>query len=293
MATVLIHQQVPRQTPTPPLQTPPLCLNISHSKSLLIPNKHLPYGPTDPVPRSERPSPATPPDSPPTRNSSLRTFSKLHPADTYPRIASDPPVYSIDVPALNAAIREQAAQALPQPTEAFPWLHGLHSENQVQVAFFGARRKTQHYTPKCFRGITIIKAGGNLDKARLKGALCPEEVLDIRLGRDPSFIEVDPKEGFSIRNFQIQASKMCVVSDIVIYGDSHTHKDDVLRLAQKFSVAQTGWRTKSSNDDDHDAPVFNTFVLSSEFPKMRPQLIGDLNAEKSSSAVRGDRRKSP
>lgn len=206
MAAVLIQQQVPRQTPTPPPQTLPLCLDISRPRSAAFPNKHLPHCPTGPAPGSERSTPATPPDSPPSGDSSLRSFSILHPANSYPQIASVPPVYAIDAPTLNAAISEQAAKSFPDPAQAFPWLHGLHSENQVQLAFFTARRKPQRDTPKCFRGITIVKAEGSLDKARLKGALCPDDVLDTRNGHDRAFIEADPKEGFSIRNFQIQAS---------------------------------------------------------------------------------------
>jgi len=264
MAAVAIHQPVPRQSPTPPPHPHTLSLNISRPGSAPIPNKHIPFCPTGPSPSSQLASLATPPDSPPSKNSALQTFSLLHPADTYAKVNDSPPLYTIDVFTLNAALNDIATQAYPDPKHGFPWLHGLHPENQVQLAFFITRRKAQLKTPKCFRGITIVKVGGDLNHSRLKGAISPEEVLDLNKGRDATFLEVDPKEGFSVRNFQIQATKMALVSDIVVYGDARTSTKEISDLAKKFDIAQSTWRVEGGYVGDEDAPVFSTFIMSSE-----------------------------
>ena len=132
----------------------------------------------------------------------------------------------------------------------------------MQLAFFTARRRTQRSPPKCFRGITIIKAGNDLSKSRLKGAVSPDEVLELKRGRDATFIDVDPREGFSVRNFQIQTAKMATVSDIVIYGDQSTKAEEIQELAKRSAIAQNNWRLRSGMIDDEDSPTYNTFVLS-------------------------------
>ncbi len=109
-----------------------------------------------------------------------------------------------------------------------------------------------------------MKAGGDLNHSRLKGAISPEEVLDLNKGRDATFLEVDPKEGFSVRNFQIQATKMALVSDIVVYGDARTSTKEISDLAKKFAIAQSTWRVEGGYVGDEDAPVFSTFTMSSE-----------------------------
>lgn len=261
MSTVVIHQPVSRTSFTPPPQNPPLCLDTSRPSSAPIPNKHLAYCSPGPAPGASQQTP-TPPASPPSKHAGLQTFSLLHPADTYPKLAKNPPIYSLDAFTLAAATNELAGQLFPDPKLVFPWLHGLHAENQVQLAFFIARRKALRNTPKCFRGITIVKAGGDLTRARLKGAISEDEVLEGGKGQDASFLDIDPRDGFSVRNFQIQATKMAMVSDIVIYGDHTATRDEVLEAAERFAIAQNNWRVKSCNGDG-DAPIFNTFIISS------------------------------
>ena len=261
MSTLVIHQPMSRASLTPPPETSTVSLDASRPGSAPIPNKHIPYCPAGPAPGKSQL--ASPPASPPTKDSGLQTFSLLHPANTYPRIISNPPVFSINAFTLAAAINEQAAQPFPDPKLAFPWLHGLHSENQVQLAFFIARRKALRKTPQCFRGITIVKVGGDLTKARLKGAVNADEVLDLKEGKDVSFLEVDPKDGFSVRNFQIQATKLATVSDIVLYADAETRFEEMHDLAIKFATAQHTWQVKNRNGGDN-APVFNTFIMSGE-----------------------------
>ena len=259
MATLVIHQPASRASFTPPPDTSALSLDTSRPGSASIPNKHLPYCPAGPAPAKSQL--ASPPASPPTKNSGLQTFSLLHPADTYPQIIDKPPVFSIDAFTLAAAINEQATQLFPDPKLAFPWLHGLHAENQVQLAFFIARRKALRKIPQCFRSITIVKVGGDLTNARLKGAVSADEILDLKNNEGASFLEVDPKDGFSVRNFQIQATKMATVSDIVLYADAETEAEEIYDLAKKFATAQKTWQVKNGNGDGH---VFNTFIMSSK-----------------------------
>jgi len=142
-------------------------------------------------------------------------------------------------------------------------MHGLHPENNLQLAFFIARRRSLRKLPRCIRGITIVKARGDLSQSKLKGAVAPDELLYTgRSGQDsPRFLESDPKEGFSVRNFQIQAAKLATLSDVVVYGDDKTPKEEVRRLAESIHKAQRIWREKD-REAGIEKPTFNTFVLS-------------------------------
>lgn len=263
MATVAIHQPLIRQSPTPPPHPPTLTLDASKFKSAPVPNKHIPYCSPGPAPSSQHCAPATPPASPPSKHLSLQAASLLHPADQYPKIIDLPLVYSIDATTLAAALDNLANQQFPDPKLIFPWLHGLHPNNHVQLAFFIARRKAMRNTPRCFRGITIVKTGGDLLKSKLKGALDAEELLDSCAEENGTFLEIDPKDGFSVRNFHIQAAKMARLSDIVVYGDDDTTIHDVRLLAKRIANAQRTWAAQVSSKE-RDIPKFNTFVVSSE-----------------------------
>ena len=262
MSTVLIDQPVARNSLTPP-HSPPLDFDSTRPSSAPIPNKHLPFCPTGLAPGAAQQTP-TPPASPPTKHSGLQTFSLLYPASTYAKIVENPPIYAIDAFTLAAAINNLAGQLFPDPKLVFPWLHGLHAENQAQLAFFIARRKALRNTPRCFRGITIVKVGGDLSRSKLKGAISEDEVLDSRTGADASFLDLDPRDGFSVRNFQIQSTKMATVSDVVIYGNEGVNEEQIRNLAERFSFAQNSWRVKTRSGDE-DAPTFSTYILSSMF----------------------------
>jgi len=139
----------------------------------------------------------------------------------------------------------------------------LHPNNQVQQAFFIARRKSLRATPTCFRGITIVKADGDLTKSRLKGALAPDELLSPNNGQNATFLDVDPREGFSVRNFHIQATKMAMMSDLVVYGDEGTPESGAHDAAKRLANAQSAWREKHSSAGQ-EIPRFETFVVSSK-----------------------------
>ena len=262
MATLVVQQQAPlRKSRTPSPHPSGLTLDTSKFKSVPIPNKHLPYCSPGPAPGSQARTPATPPASPPSKQPDVQTLSILHPADNYTKIFNSPPVYSIDASTLALAIETLATQPLPEPKLIFPWLHGLHQDNQIQLAFFVARRKALRKTPTCLRGITLVKAGGDLSKSRLKGAISPRELLYPLGPKESSFLEVDPKDGFSVRNFHIQAVKMAMVSDVVIYRDENTEEADTHILAKRIARAQRSLREKME-PTALDTPVFNTFVVS-------------------------------
>jgi dual specificity MAP kinase phosphatase len=191
--------------------------NVSSSGlgPLAIPNKHLPNCPTGPANAIDL---DTPPPSPKTHGPSQSQSSLLYPPAAFSRIASGPlAIYEIDASIVASALDFASRQPLPDPSVVFPWFHGLHPSNHVQQSFFSARRRLHRKTPLCLRGITLVKADGDLNRARLKGAIAPEELL--RSDGTSEFIDPDPRDGFSVRNFHIQPTKSALTSDIVVYGD--------------------------------------------------------------------------
>lgn len=159
------------------------------------------------------------------------------------------------------ALEHIATQPLPNPEQVFPWMHGLHDENHIQLAFFSSRRKSVRKVPRCIRSITVVKTNGNLTTSKLKGAIAPEEILDSASEGPHTFLECDPKDGFSVRNFQIQACKLAMVSDIIVYGDHKTHPNDTIALARKISEAQRQYEATNG----FPRCSFNTFMLSGDF----------------------------
>ena len=154
----------------------------------------------------------------------------------------------------------------------FPWLHGLHPDNQIQLAFFSSRRKSVRRVPRCIRSLTVVKAGGDLSSSKLKGAIAPDELLSSSCDEPNQFLECDPKDGFSVRNFQIQACKLAMVSDIIVYGDEKTHPNETIALAQRISLAQRQYETKNNFPRCH----FNTFMLCGEWqPTNSAQITSD------------------
>ncbi|KAF2129515.1 dual specificity protein phosphatase PPS1 [Dothidotthia symphoricarpi CBS 119687] len=253
-AAVARAPNMPSRSSTPP---PYLSLNISsRGTPAAIPNKHIPIC-------SPGGLPATPPASPPRHDSLIETSSITYPPDTHcTEYSSDPPVYTITADKMAEALEHMATQPLPHPEQVFPWLHGLHPENQIQLAFFTSRRASSRKIPSCLRSIALVKTGGNLSSSKLKAAISPEELLSPSSDDDsPAFIECDPKDGFSVRNFQIQTCKMAMVSDIIIYGDHKTHPNDTIALAQKISKAQRLHEAKNG----FPRGLFNTFMLSDSF----------------------------
>lgn len=265
MATLTIQPPLVRHASAPPQHPPILTLDVSKFNSAAVPNKHIPYCPPGPALNSVGGTPATPPASPPSSHGSLAASSLLDPIEgKFPLVCEGPAVYSIRASSLAAALDGQAKQVLPNPKHVFPWLHGLHPDNQVQLAFFIARRKASRATPECLRSITVVKAGGDLRRSVLKGSLSPAEVLSSEAGKDAAFLDIEPRNGFSVRNFHIQAAKLARVSDIVVYGTDGDTDPRVQTLAKRIAQAQRAWATQNATRQ-RDAPKFHTFVVSSKW----------------------------
>src|ERR1700761_2020675 len=271
MATVVVQQPPQLRQSTPPPLGPTISLNQPRS-STPVPNKHLPYCPPGPVPSHTQ---ITPPSSPPLRNSAPKPTSLLHPLFSYQKLCNSPPVYGISTKQLAEALHHFSSQPLPNPSSVFPWLHGLHPENHIQLAFFVARKKSLRRTPKCLRSITIIKAGGDLSRSRIKGAIAPDEILNLSENSGCGFVECDPREGFSVRNFHIQPAKLALVSDIIIYGDEDTDHRIIKSVAERTASVQRKWRRELENIGQCPE-TFNTFVLTQsfeDFEQAYPELV--------------------
>ncbi|KAI0859372.1 hypothetical protein F4860DRAFT_516020 [Xylaria cubensis] len=237
-----------------------------------IPNKHIPACPTGPAlvqtPNTPPPSPGREDDDDNHHSShnyrhydSRRLSSLLYPPDQHPRLRSGSlSLYEIDADDVAAAIHQTAKQPLPDPNQVFPWFHGLHPSNHMQQAFFIARKKRAlRKTPCCLRGLTVVKANGNLCESRLKGAISPQEFM--RPGVEGEFVEMDPREGFSVRNFHIQPAKTAVTSDIVVYGED---AQVVRTVGWKVASAQVKWREKHRAQGSR-IPEYNTFICVAPF----------------------------
>ncbi|KAG0642041.1 hypothetical protein HOY80DRAFT_1037876 [Tuber brumale] len=267
MAAVAI--QPPRDTPTPPpmpTTTPTPALPLPGTAPIPIPNKHMAVsGPGAP----NYGNPVTPPASPHSEEShsseegNRSMASLLSPAESYPLISESPPVHAIDAAGVAASLNYSSRQSLPDIEQLFPWAHGLHPENSMQLAFFYARKKSMRRAPTCYRGICIVKVG-DMSCARLKGAITPEEVLP----SNPAtigFLVVDPKEGFNVRNFHIQVGKFACLSDIIIYGDNDVDPGEITRIAKRISVAQIDYRAQYQRNSTREFPIYSTFVVQSPF----------------------------
>lgn len=261
MATTVVTRPA---TLTKSASTPPPLVSLNTSlrgTPAAIPNKHIPTCSPGPRPSGHRLSSPTSP-SPIAATPVIETSSLLSPPDRYAKISSKPSVYSLTAKQLHVALDHAASQHLPDARTVFPWMHGLHPENSLQLAFFIARKRSHRRTPACIRSITVVKAGGDLSCSKLRGSITPDELLcSGRSSEEPQFIDADPRDGFSVRNFQIQAAKMATVSDIVVYGDDKTPKHEVLRLAERISKAQRAWRMRDI-EAGNDRPKFNTFIVT-------------------------------
>ncbi|TVY85044.1 Dual specificity protein phosphatase PPS1 [Lachnellula suecica] len=270
MSTIVLPRPVHQRSSSPRPLSPNLSLdniNTSTACPIPVPNKHLPVCPPGPPPRQLD----TPPHSPPSKEATLQQSALFPPENYTPRSLGPYKVYEIDADGVAAALDHIAHQPLPDPSLVFPWLHGLHPCNHIQQAFFIARRRNLRKTPKCLRGITVVKAGGDLSYARLKGAIAPEEFL-LQAPTGAVFREVDPKEGFSVRNFQIQAAKSAMVSDIIVYGEDMVETE---RHAHDVAAAQQVWRD-AHEEKGQEIPYYNTFICTSrfdEFEENHPDIV--------------------
>lgn len=198
--------------------------------------------------------PVTPPDSPQAELPKCMS-SRLYPPEIYPLVSESPPVRAIDAAGVAAALNHLATQPLPGPDEIFPWAHGVHPENNLQLDFFSSRRKSVRRVPTGIRFITLVKAGSDLNSCKLKGAVVPDDI--IHANEKPGFNDVDPRNGFCVRNFHIQVGKFAALSDIVVYRGSDVSVEEVEEVAKRISTAQLLYR--STVEWEH--PAYSTFVV--------------------------------
>ncbi|TLS22641.1 uncharacterized protein PpBr36_06252 [Pyricularia pennisetigena] len=279
MATIALPRPIPAHRASSGLSLSSSSIAIDSINANPVPNKHLPVCPPGPVPRS---APHPHDNHPPTPESldsdqtavSESSQSILFPPDAFPRLGSADGgslvVYQLTPRDIANALDHIARQPLPDPSAVFPWLHGLHPQNHIQQAFFVQRRRSLRRTPHCLRSVTLVKADGDLSTSRLKGAIAPQEFLQSDAAE---FIDVDPKDGFSVRNFQIQSAKTAMTSDIVVYGDDEPL---VRKVAWDIANAQQAWRQKHIDQGDLALPEYNTFVCLSRFSsfeKNHPEIV--------------------
>ncbi|KAF2458882.1 hypothetical protein BDY21DRAFT_282881 [Lineolata rhizophorae] len=267
-------------TSTPP-QPNNLTLNTSpRGTPRSVPNKHLPTCPTGPAPSSRDPQ------HPQHQQHQQRAGLATPPPDSPSSDEDD----EAAAKRLGEALAAQASAPLPDPRAVFPWLHGLHPANGLQTGFFQVGHKAARQVPGCLRGICVVKAGGDLSRARIKGAVAPEEILEGWRAWDgttstsscsPRFLDVDPRDGFSVRNFHIQTAKMAALSDVVVYRDDATAPAELMETARAVSLAQARWREErfggagpSPGATGRGPPVFHTFVVQRNYFESKKKYAG-------------------
>jgi dual specificity MAP kinase phosphatase len=133
-----------------------------------------------------------------------------------------------------------------------------------------------------------VKAGGDLTRSRLKGSVAPDEILSLCDNIDKGFLECDPRDGFSVRNFHIQAAKIAKISDIIIYGDETTDQRIIKSVAERTSIVQRRWKKELEATGQCLEP-FHTFVLTTPFEEVEkecPELIAvDSNGKPSAHSM--------
>lgn len=286
MATIALPRPLPAHrsssgiTPLSPALSIDTLSDQSEPCPPAIPNKHIPICPPGPTPN---PDPTTPPPSPGRQQQSTLQQSLLYPPTAFSSIElGSQTVYNITPAEIAQALDYLSRQPLPEPCQVFPWLHGLHPLNHLQQSFFTARSRSLRKTPTCLRGITLVKADGDLTVSRLRGAIIsPHELL--QTGSLSEFQDIDPRDGFSVRNFQIQAAKSAMTSDIIVYGDNLQLSR---KVARDIATAQQRWRDKH-DAQGHPLPIYNTFLCASPFEQFETE-FSELVAVDSEGLLTGN-----
>ncbi|KAK9468564.1 hypothetical protein V1512DRAFT_259787 [Lipomyces arxii] len=225
----------------------------------------LDFGHSAPTPESEEPRQSVHVHL---SQSSSPTLSALSPISSL-LLCSSPPVYGIRAADLASAMDQMAYSPLPPPHSVFPWLHGLHPDNDLQLAFLDPKKQAQ--SPATFRNITLVKLG-SLAACKLKGTVPHKDFLPDMASNQPGFLNLDPPKGVGLRNFHIQVAKIATLSDIVVYSKKGLPTDRLLGLAQRISQAQIYHRSINTN-----FPVYNTYIVLDPFEVFEqnyPDLVG-------------------
>ncbi|KAI5284440.1 tyrosine/serine/threonine protein phosphatase pps1 [Ascosphaera aggregata] len=203
-----------------------------------------------------------------------RVPSLLYPPTQYPCHPRVKGAFSIDISQLAEALRHIATIPLLDRNVIFPWMHEFPPMYDND-----GTENLEIPPPESLRSIIIIKAGGDLTKSKLKGAIDASEIVDDSMSRFRSDAEM--VEG-KVRHFKLQTQKFANVSDIVIYGDEDTTTCEIETLASIIIDCQhhanQGYQgaAESRNESPSKNCRFHTFILSSPFPEIcekYPELV--------------------
>ena len=211
-------------------------------------------------------------------------MSPLFSIDNYPEII--PHVRAITAEQLDAALTAVAKIPLPDADTVFPWLHGIHPSNPDQRYFFSQPRGVELPPPSTYRGIALVAAHSREQNrhGRLVGSI---EANDLFQQDEDSicFVQPDPLKGVSLRNFHIQARKIAMLSDIVIYDiGSGIDSDDTLLFASCVADAQRKYR----NDFQGQVPEYHTFIVSESFAVFEETYPSRVAQDSTGKATRFD-----
>lgn len=132
--------------------------------------------------------------------------------------------------------------------------------------------------PKNIRGLLVVKVGSRDSEGTLIGTAFPDELLcekpepdefsfdedrpDVEMDAGspsrylPQFLNLDPQNGISLRNFQIQIAKWASVSDIALYVSEESERDNMLEFAKLISMAQLNFHKQNPH-----VPVYITCMV--------------------------------
>lgn len=150
--------------------------------------------------------------------------------------------------------------------------------------------------PSSVRGLLVVKVGSQNSEGTLIGTAFPDEILcekepeietddfsfeassdPTRMDLDekpqsaepsdsvipsrflPRFINLDPVNGISLRNFQIQIAKWATVSDIVLYVSDESERANALEFGRLISLAQINFR-----EENPHVPKYVTCVVEDD-----------------------------
>lgn len=160
--------------------------------------------------------------------------------------------------------------------------------------------------PSGIRGLLLVKVGSKAPEGTLIGTAYPDEILSCKEHVDtddfsfedsmdiddsknnknsekgeqtllppsafnPSFLNLDPESGISLRNFQIQVAKWATVSDIILYLSDEKERENLMAFAQLISEAQAAFRKFHPH-----LPQYITCIVKdeiNEFLKEAPHII--------------------
>ena len=205
----------------------------------------------------------------------------------------------ISASTLAAALDYHYSTPLPDVELLFPWLHGIHPKNKFQKAFLDPmkryRDKVNSWSeeddaiiesltfglPQGVRGVMVIKVGDEENiRGSLVGSVVPDEILCKKDGDEDKeneneyiarFLCLDPVEGISLRNFQIQVAKWSTVSDLIVYGADPNDRAKVMSMAVVLATAQREFKLANPN-----IPAYKTFVVHDsmdEILKEAPHIV--------------------